>query len=86
MESKFIIVPARVFISVSGLSLFQWCDILSYRHLYNDKIIIKTINRVCNTLGLQTVKIKDFDEHKLDIPFKVKDKKRLCFAKIKYNF
>jgi hypothetical protein len=83
MDFNTINVPLRVLISVTGLSLTRWLDLINLRHACGDEAIYTVLDQACKKLGLlppaRTLS-------KIPFSFFVEDEQKLLVAKIKYNF
>ena len=76
-------IPLRVLISVTGISLSRWLDLVNLFHACNDETIFNILDEACKTLGLLPLsRIKN----NIRFSFAIQDQQKLLLAKLKYNF
>ncbi len=83
MASNVINVPLRVLISVTGLSLSKWLDLINLKNACSDESIYLALDKACETLGLLP---PSRVQSKIHFTFSIKDEQKLLLAKLKYNF
>jgi hypothetical protein len=86
MVSEKVHVPLRVFITHSKRPVNEWYVLLALLKSKKDYTIYDLLDNACSSLGLCKPKRVDDLVLKKLFYFKVRNKKKLLLAKLKYSF